>query len=69
MPRGALKPEMDSAMLDLEKRNLTDADIKAIIAEMKKEFFINVGQGIWSLVWKGALLLMLAFAAYNNLKK
>lgn len=58
-------------------RSLTDEDAKAIAAaladEMEdrlvKRFYHNLGRGLWGLIWKGILLLMLGLAAYGGFQK
>ena len=50
-------------------RNLTDADVDAVagalIKQIRQEFFLDVGRGFLSLVWKGAILALLALAVYG----
>lgn len=48
-----------------EKRNFTDADISALVAKMKQEFFTNLGSGIWSFVWKGILMGLIMLSLYG----
>lgn len=51
-----------------EKRNLTDADVKAIAREFKTQFYTNLGQGVFALVWKAIILAAVAIAGYGALK-
>jgi len=52
-----------------EKRRWTEQDKKDIAAfmikELKKEFFLDVGHGVWKFVWKGILVVLIFFAAYG----
>lgn len=48
-----------------EKRNFTDADIAALVAKMKDEFFTNVGKGVWGFLWKGILMGLIALSIYG----
>ncbi len=53
-----------------EDRGLTDADAEKVAdfiwGKAKKEFYLNVGKGFFSLVWKGVILLMLGLAVYGS---
>ena len=53
-------------------RSLTDADVEAIVAKGEEvllaRFYGNLGKGLWSLVWKAALLAIIAVAAYGATK-
>ncbi|MRW86773.1 hypothetical protein GJ698_22130 [Pseudoduganella sp. FT26W] len=55
-----------------DRRNLTDADVKAIVDEMEQRmtarFYGDIGRGVWGLVWKAAIAAMLVFAAYGSTK-
>lgn len=46
-----------------KKRNLTDDDAEAIACalakELRKEFFSNIGRGVWALVWKGIIFVLI----------
>lgn len=48
-----------------DKRNLTDADVEAIVASLKDGFFSNVGQGVWAFAVKGIILGLIALAFYG----
>lgn len=52
-----------------EERKLTDADIEALsdalLERAKREFYTDLGRGFWSLVWRGAVVALLAIAAYG----
>lgn len=52
-----------------QPRNLTDADIEALSAAMEKRivnrFYLNLGSGLWGLIWKGILLVSIFLAAYG----
>lgn len=50
------------------QRQLTDADIEAILTAAEKRFYLNLGRGIWSIVWKVALAILIAIAAYGQMK-
>lgn len=51
--------------MDDEERNFTDADIQALVLELKAEFFSNIGKGVWGLAWKGMLLIIIGFMIYG----
>ncbi len=50
------------------RRNLTDADVEAIVTLLKTElvadFYGEVGRGAWSWIKKAMFGLLLAFAIY-----
>lgn len=49
-----------------EDRNLTDADVEAIVAQLKEQlvtdFYGEVGRGIWGWVEKAVLVLLFVLA-------
>lgn len=53
-------------------RNLTDADADAVAAALEarlaKRFYLNLGRGVWGLVWKGIIIAMVAIIAYGAAK-
>lgn len=55
-------------MPDQHERTLTDADIDALEERFVQRFYSNLGKGMWSLAWKGAVLILLALAAYGYSK-
>jgi hypothetical protein len=50
-------------------RILSDADAEAIAAALEKRledrFMVNLGKGVWALIWKAAIVLLVAIAAYG----
>ena len=50
-------------------RNLTDGDVEAIVAELKsqlvKDFYGEVGRGVWGWVKKVVWMLLLLMAVYG----
>lgn len=48
-----------------DRRNFTDADIAALVAKMKQEFFNNLGKGVWAFVWKGMIIALIALSLYG----
>ncbi|MFM0151454.1 hypothetical protein [Paraburkholderia sediminicola] len=59
-----------------EQRNLTDADVQAIVNSLEKSvvqrFQLNVGKGVLGLVWKWVVtgcLLLAAYGAGGGFKK
>ena len=46
-------------------RTLTDEDVEAIVDNLRKKFFINLGKGVWALAWKGIILLAVGIAIYG----
>ncbi len=59
-------------MSDLEPRNLTNADVEAIVKRLREsitqEFYEDLGKGLWAFVWKAVLMTMIGIAAVNGLK-
>ena len=57
------KPDDDQA------RTLTDADVKAIaetvLDEWEERFYHNIGKGLWGIISKAAIALLIALAAYG----
>lgn len=53
-------------------RVLTDADIAAIAAELEKRltdnFYQDLGKGVWGLVKKALLAVLVGIAAYGAIK-
>lgn len=46
-------------------RNLTDADVEAIVNAFEKRFYLNLGKGVWSYVWKAIILIAIGIAGYS----
>lgn len=57
----------------MQKRNLTDDDVQAIVDLLRKDieasFHRNLGRGVWSLAWKAFVGLCFGLAAYGAFKK
>lgn len=51
------------------QRNITDADAEAIVAAFKKQFYLEVGRGVWSIAWKVVLTVLIGIAAYGHFQK
>ncbi len=55
--------------MEEEKRNLTDADVKALADELESRmvnrFYGNLGRGVWGLAWKAMVLAAVGLAAYG----
>jgi hypothetical protein len=55
-----------------DKRNLTDADVEAIVNALEGKLYVklrnNVGNGVLSLVWRGFILGLIWLAAYGIAK-
>lgn len=53
-------------------RTLTDEDIKALADELEARFsnlfYGNLGRGLWGFVWRGLIVVALAFAAAGSYK-
>jgi len=54
------------------KRNLTEADVNAIVDALEerisKKFYLDIGQGVWSMAWKTIIVLIIGIAAYGATK-
>ena len=54
------------------RHGLSDEEIKKIAAELESRlvsrFYLNVGKGFWTLVWRGIMLALLALAVYGAAK-
>lgn len=54
-----------------EERKITDADANAIAeavrTQMLKQFYQDLGKGIWGLLWRAAVTIALAVAAYGSM--
>ena len=52
-----------------QDRNLTDADVEAIVMELKTQlvtdFYGEIGKGVWGLFKKALLPLLLILAVYG----
>lgn len=55
-----------------EQRNLTDADVAAIVVALRKEmtetFYKDFGRGVWGILWKVSLVAIATIAAYGQIK-
>ena len=53
-------------------RTLTDADIiaiaNAISKNMSEKFYNDLGKGVWSLIWRGIIIVCLSIASYGAMK-
>ena len=58
--------------MDNEERTLTDADIEKIAVCLEERllghFYVNLGKGVWSILWKASVFVMLALAAFGHFK-
>lgn len=56
----------------MSDRNLTDADVDAIVAaltnKVKQEFYADLGRGVWGIAWKALVTMLVGLAAYGSLK-
>lgn len=50
-------------MSENHPRNLTDADIDAILDRMERRFYTNLGRGFWRAVWAVVLAALIGIAA------
>lgn len=52
------------------KETLTDADVDRIVKKLESKllgrFYLNIGKGVWSLLWKGAIVGLLILAAWGK---
>jgi hypothetical protein len=67
-------PEMPHRKVHVpSSRNLTDADVDAIVMALKEEmtntFYKDLGRGVWGVFWKAAIFVVLGFAAYGHFIK
>lgn len=57
---------------DPTERTITDADAEAIALALQKrvtkQFYEDLGRGLWSWVWRGLVAGLIAFAAFSGLK-
>jgi hypothetical protein len=55
-----------------EERKLTDADIDAIVDRFENKvaerFYGDLGRGVWGVVWKAIVAVIVGIAAYGSLK-
>jgi hypothetical protein len=60
------------ASTENEKRNLTDADVQALVAEAQKvmvaQFYSDLGKGVWVWLKRGIVLAIIAVAALGYMK-
>lgn len=56
-------------MIDRRNRTLTDADVEALADALKdrikEEFYTDLGRGVWSVAWKGIVLMLIGLAYYG----
>mgnify|MGYP001809977942 CR=1 FL=1 len=62
--------ELDEVQDEEGPRNLTKADVKAIVAELEKamvdRFYTNLGRGVWAAVWALIVAALLFLAAWGS---
>jgi len=55
-----------------EERNLSDADVKAIVdaleVRLTDKFYRDLGKGLWGITWKAIIGAMVFIAAYGATK-
>jgi hypothetical protein len=55
------------------ERRLTDADVAAIVAQLRKEvvkdFYTDIGRGVWAMAQRVFIMGLVALAAYGFFKK
>lgn len=55
-----------------EQRKLTDEDIHALVdeleARLERKFYLNLGRGIWSIVWRSFVAVALFLVAVGSYK-
>lgn len=53
------------------QRNLTDADVEAIVIRFQervtKQFYLDVGKGVWKMAWVAMIGLIITLAALGHL--
>lgn len=49
-------------------RHLSDEDVKALAKELKTQFYSNLGEGVWAVIWKVIIWGSLVLAAYGVTK-
>ena len=53
-------------------RNLTDNDVQALVDELEKRwerrFYLNLGRGVWSILWRAFIAAMLIVAGWGAFK-
>lgn len=56
----------------MSDRNLTDADVEAISASIERrlvrKFYLDLGKGVWSFVWKSFVAGLILVAVYGAAK-
>lgn len=56
-----------------DERRLTDADVAAIVAQLRKEvvkdFYTDIGRGVWAMAQRVFIMGLVALAAYGFFKK
>lgn len=55
-----------------DARTLTDADVEMVAAALEKRlsqmFYLNLGKGVWGLVWKALIVGCIIIAAGSYVK-
>jgi hypothetical protein len=53
-------------------RKLTDADVAAIVdaleERMTEKFYNDLGKGVWGMVWKTVVIVLVGIASYGAVK-
>lgn len=55
--------------MDEDERNLSDADIEVLANRLQEKlvenFYQNLGSGVWALVWRGIVIILIILAMYG----
>lgn len=55
-----------------KNRNLTDDDVIAIADALEgriaKRFYLNLGKGVWGMLWRGVVAVIVFISAYGTVK-
>lgn len=53
----------------MNERNLTEQDVEAIIDAFESRFYRNLGKGLWDVVWKALVAILIGLAAWGSYHK
>jgi hypothetical protein len=51
-------------------RNLTDADVDALVSKFQdrftRQFYLDLGKGVWKVAWQALVVIVILVAAYGH---
>ena len=56
-----------------ENRTLTEDDVEAVVvrleARLEERFFSNLGKGVWAILWRACIVIILGITVLGAIKR